>query len=252
MTSDHSYDKTDLLAYVTGSCSDIKRVLIEKHLLICDHCRAYCAGLEAERAAFLKDNPFQSTISLPAVAEKREKPFIGRQYYALAASLVLFVAAFFFYMASTRPADFRIKGTVCLKAFVQNYQGGIEKRQNGMYHPGEKIQFLYSCDAASRFVLLGIDTTGSITVYYPEKGDSSFTLESGQDIPLPNSIVLDAYTGNELFIGLFSKKPLFVPDVKNAVENAFVTARSIDSLSIKVGDAAVVRYPVTVLPGWEK
>lgn len=250
--ADHQFDKTDLLAYATGSCTDIKRVLIEKHLLTCDHCRAYYAGLEAERIAFLKDNPFQSTISLPAVAEKREKPFIGRPYYALAASLVLFVAAFYLYMASSRPAEFRIKGTVGLKTFVQNYQGGIEKRQNGMYHPGEKIQFLYSCDAANRFVLLGIDTTGSITLYYPEKGDSSVTLESGQDIPLPNSIALDDYTGRELFIGLFSKKPLFVPDVRNAVEKAFTGGRSIDSLPVKVRDAVVASYLLTVLPGGEK
>jgi hypothetical protein len=249
----HTFDKTDLLAYITGSCSDFRRVGIEKHLLECDSCRAYCVGLKAEQEAFLREYPFKETISLPVNVpgvEKKQHPlFAGQRYYALAASLLVFIAAAVFFMVETKHTDFRIKGSIGLKAFVQNREGGIEKREDRVFRTGEKVQFLYSCDAARCFILLSIDTTGAVTAYFPAQGDSSMTLESGQDIPLPNSIVLDEYTGRELFVGLFSKKPLFVPAVKAMVADAFAKSRSMDSLAIYGSGAILVNYPCTVLKG---
>jgi hypothetical protein len=254
--ADHAFDKTDLIAYVTGSCNDYRRAMIEKHLSGCGACRAYCAGLEKERDTFLREHSFETTISLPDISPKKEEPrrslFIGRRYYALAATLLVFVTVAFFIMPGMRPAGTRIKGSVGLKAFVQNRDGSVETRQNRVYRTGEKVQFLYSCGGAHFFTLFSIDSTGAVVTYYPAHGDSSVALESGQDIPLPNSIVLDEYAGRELFIGLFSKRALFVPAVRTMIADAFAAGRSMDSLSVQGTDAVIVNYACTVLPGGGK
>jgi hypothetical protein len=250
MMTDHTFSTTDLLSYFTGDLREEKRRAIEAHVASCASCRRFLVNLESEKSAFLADHPFDATVTLPKRQEPhRMLPFLRHQYYALAASLVLFVAAGYLYLASRPGTENRIKGDVGLKAFVQNSTGNIEKRRDRIYHTGEKIQFLYSCAVENRFVLLGIDTTGAITTYYPTAGDSSCTLERGADIPLPNSIVLDEYTGREAFLAVFSKKPLFVPEVKERLAALFARTRSIDSIDVKGNDAFAVNYVITVLPG---
>jgi hypothetical protein len=251
MTNDHAYDKTDLLSYFTGDARDEKRMAIEAHVASCASCRQYLAGLESEKSAFLETHPFETTVTLPSSqASRRVLPFVRRQYYALAASLMLFVAAGYLFMSSRTGPDYRIKGeTVGLKAFVQNLSGTIEKRGDRVYYSGEKIQFLYSCAEENRLILMGLDTAGTITTYFPSSQDSSITLERGADIPRPNSIVLDEYTGRELFLAIFSKKPLSVPDMRQRLASLFARTHSIDSVDIKENGAAMVRYFCTVAMG---
>jgi hypothetical protein len=249
---EHPFDKVDLLSYVTKSCGETKHHSIAAHLTSCASCRAYVENLERGKTAFLSALPFETTIALPErPVVKPAVLFFGRPLYALAASLVLFVGAGFLYMAGTRHGENRIKGETGLKVFVQNRAGAIEKREPRVYYTGEKIQFLYSCGADNRFILLSLDTTGAVTTYYPSEkaGDSSCALESGRDIPLPNSIVLDEYTGRELFIGLFSKKAFPVAAIKRRIAKMFAAARDLDSLDLKAIDATVITCACTVLQG---
>jgi hypothetical protein len=245
--TDHPFDKTDLIAYVTGSCAEVKRLAIERHLHTCDSCRAYCDGLASEKDAFLATHPFEETITLPT-RKATVIRFPVRQYVALAASLVICVASGFLYFANKSSNDYRIKGErVALKAYVQNRQGGIEKRKEQTYSPGEKIQFLYSCEAENRFLLLGIDAHGAVTQYFPAASDSSIDLERGRDLPLPNSIVLDDYTGREAFLGVFSRRPLYVPEVKKRLSDSYAATRSLDSVAIKGIDAVVLRFDCKIV-----
>jgi hypothetical protein len=254
MTTDHAFDKTDLLSYFTGGTGGEKCRLIEAHVSTCGSCRDYLSKLASEKSAFLARHPFESTMvpqapsSVPGRAT-HVVPFMRRRYYALAATLVLFLAAGYLSMNGRQGLENRAKGETCLKAFVQNHSGGIEKRSERIYYTGEKIQFLYSCAEANRLILLGIDTTGAMTSFYPAAGDSSCVLERGADIPLPNSIVLDEYTGREIFIAVFSKKPLNVFEVKRRVSASFAATRSLDSIDVKENNAVIVTYPVTVLQG---
>jgi hypothetical protein len=251
MINSHPYDKTDLLSYFTGGMTEEKRRAIESHAADCKSCRDYLSGLASEKSTFLAAHPFAATIKPEApVRTARVIPFVQRRYLALAAMLVLFVAAGYLSLSGRFAMENRIKGETGLKAFVQSRTGTIEKRRDRIYYTGEKIQFLYSCSEANSFILLGFDTTGAMTGYFPATGDSSCVLERGADLPLPNSIVLDEYTGRELFLAVFSKKPLSVPDVKQRLAASFAAHRSIDSLDIKnIGDAVVISYYLTVLQG---
>jgi hypothetical protein len=249
---EHPFDKIDLLSFVTGSASDITAAAIRSHLASCDSCRAYCSSLEAGKRSFLAANPFEQTITLPARSEpKRITAFFGAPLYALAATLVVCIGAGWLYLAQHGAPQMRIKGEAGLKVFVQNADGAVEKRQSMEFRTGEKIQFLYSCGAANRCILLSIDTTGTITTYFPADGDSSCALEPGQDLPLPNSIVLDEYTGRELFLGFFSGRPLSAGAVRRRVADAFSVSRSIDSLDLGGMAAAIITCPFTVRKGGE-
>lgn len=247
---EHPFDKTDLLMYSTGSCDETIKRSVAAHLPSCASCTAYVKSLETEKRFFLSALPFESTITLPErVPGKRALLFFRQPLYAIAATFVLFIGAGFLYTAGSRHGENRIKGETGLKVFVQNWAGTIEKREPRVFYTGEKIQFLYSCGADNRFILLSLDTAGVITTYYPSAGDSSSMLESGRDIPLPNSIVLDEYTGRELFIGLFSKKALSSTAIKQHIAGKFTAARSLDSLDLKGMDATVVTCACTVLKG---
>jgi hypothetical protein len=251
MKTGHPFDKTDLLSYFTGSMSDGTRRSIEAHASSCESCRNYLASLASEKSAFLESHPFEtSMMRQPLRAPGRVLPFVPRRYYALAATLVLFVAAAGYLSIAGRFAQqTRIKGETGLKAFVQNRSGSIEKRRERIYYTGEKIQFLYSCAEENRLILMGMDTTGAVTCYYPATGDSSCILERGADIPLPNSIILDEYTGRELFLAVFSKNPLYVPEVRQRAVESFAVHRSIDSIDVKENGIVVVPYLITVLAG---
>jgi hypothetical protein len=246
--SDHPFDKIDLLSYVTKSCDPARSDEIRRHLTSCSRCGDYCAIMEKEQADFAAELLFDTVIR-----ETRPRSNIVRfpavaRYYAIAATLVLCVGAGYRYMTGVnRVSDYRIKGETGLDVYVQNSRGRIEHRDNATFLTGERIQFLYSCGKENRFILMSVDTAGSITTYFPGIGDSSMTLESGQELPLPNSIVLDDYIGREVFLGVFSKKTLAVTDVKQRIAHTFAASHSIDSVTGTGSGMTTIRYTCTII-----
>jgi hypothetical protein len=247
---EHEFDKLELLSYEAGDCAQEKQDAIARHLASCGQCRAYLASLESEKAAFLQAHPFEETAARwNASQTSRWLFFSSRHVYALAATLVLFLGAGYLYMAGKTETGYRIKGETNLKIFVKNHGGDIEKRGRQEYFTGEKIQFLYSCGAKNNFALISMDTTGSATTYFPQAQDSSLALERGQDIPLPNSIALDEYTGRELFMGIFSEKRFFVPHLVERLKASFEKSHAIDSIGIDEKDLITVTFTLTVQQG---
>jgi hypothetical protein len=238
----HACDKIDLLNYVTGGVSEEKAALIRSHLNACASCREYCEALEREKQGFLAANPIDQVMDRPARLRNVIRfPALGR-YYALAASLVICIGAGYVYLNHTQTTDFRIKGETALRVFVLADDGTVEQRVNNTFTTGERIQFQYSCGLKNRFIMMSLDSAGSLTTFYPGTGDSAIVLESGQDIPLPNSIMLDEYTGPELFIGVFSEKPLLVPMVKGIIGKTFSPNTPLFSLKFSIPDAEVIVF----------
>jgi hypothetical protein len=242
----HPFDKIDLLNYVTGGAPDDKAALIRAHLEVCVSCREYSNAMERERHGFLAAHPIERIIDQPARPQNIIRfPAIAR-YYALAASLIICIGAGYIYLNHTQTPDSRIKGETSLKVFVQADDGRVEQRANNTFFTGERVQFLYSCGPKNRFILMSLDSAGSLTTFYPDTGDSAIALESGQDIPLPNSILLDDYTGPELFIGVFSKKPVAVAEVKRLVHATYSSGAPFGSQKLTIPDAEVVVFPCTI------
>jgi hypothetical protein len=114
---------------------------------------------------------------------------------------------------------------------VKGIDGTIEERASHRYYPGEHIQFIYSCSKRNRFMLFSLDEQGAFSTYLPAAGDSAITLPRGADLPLPNSILLDEYIGRELFIAVFSERPLAVPTVKSIILKQYAKAGSLDAVN---------------------
>ena len=195
------------MSYFVGDIDKDLSLRISEHLKVCPSCSDYIRKLETEKEAFLGIHPFKEIAF-------SEKPVQGNhlflrltpKIYSLAASLLLFIAAGYFFMQHTGPT-LRIKGEAGLKLFVKNVNGTIEKRAEQRYFPGEKIQFLYSCGGRNKFMLSSVDTSGTISQYYPSQGDSSVTLEPGQDIPCRTAFCWTAMWAKSSLSAFFPKSP---------------------------------------------
>jgi hypothetical protein len=248
----HVFDKVQLTSYFTGDIDNALFQKISEHVAACPSCKDYLHALKTEKETFLKTHAFED-IALPekTAGDNRLSFRIMPKIYGLAASFLVFITAGFFLLQHFEPGS-RIKGEVNLKLFVKNSFGAVEKRGEQRYYPGEKVQFLYSCGSRNKFMLFSIDTSGTISQYYPSQGDSSIGLEPGQDVPLPHSILLDSYIGKELFVGVFSEKTLYCPEIKRAVQASFDQSRSLDSISIFPANCTAVKYVLTVARGTVK
>jgi hypothetical protein len=245
---EHQFDKLELLSYHAGDVAAEKKAAMDRHVASCMQCRQYLASLDAEKSAFLAAHPFAQTAAQWNSKPGKRLVFVPRQVYALAASLILCLGAGYLYIKSMPEPGYRIKGETTLKVFVKNLKGDIEKRSTQNYVTGEKIQFLYSCGPKNQFALFSLDTAGGISTYFPASGDTSLSLERGQDIPLPNSIALDEYTGREVFIGVFSEKPFLASRVLEQLKASFAASRSIDFIALDRKDLSTVSILLTVLP----
>jgi hypothetical protein len=206
----------------------------------------YCYALEREQQEFLEKHPVKGVMNLqPKQVKIVRFPALAR-YYAIAASFILCIGAGYVYMTSLGNPGYRIKGKTELSAYVKTDDNRIEQRTNDTFFTGERIQFRYSSGSKNRFILMSIDTTGSMVTYYPGRGDSAIALEPGQGIPLPNSIVLDEYAGKELFVGVFAEKPVAVSLVKQRVRDAFSAKGKLDSFSLAIPNAEVVLFPCMI------
>ena len=87
-------------------------------------------------------------------------------------------------------------------------------------------------------VVLGIDTTGERFRYYPAEDEpSSIAIRADSSVQLPDLVEHELHPGPLAIYGVFSERPLAVPDV----ETALAASRPIE-------DASVVRVDVQVAP----
>ena len=245
----HIFNKIQLISYFIGDVGNDLSLKISEHLKICPSCSDYKIKLEGEKNAFLKTHTFEEVaFQEKSVSDNRLSFRIMPKIYSLEASFLVFITAGFFLLQHSDPGS-RIKGEVNLKLFVKNSSGAIEKRGEQRYFPGEKVQFLYSCGSRNKFILISVDTSGTISQYYPSQGDSSISLEPGQDVPLPHSILLDTYIGKELFVGVFSEKPLYCPAITKAAQASFDRSRSLDSISGFPANCTAIKYVLSIETG---
>jgi hypothetical protein len=245
----HIFNKIQLISYFVGDVDNDLSHKISEHLKICPSCSDYIIKLEGEKNAFLKTHAFEEiAFQEKSVGDNRLSFRIMPKIYGLAASFLVFITAGFSLLQHFEPGS-RIKGEVNLKLFVKNSSGAIEKRGEQRYYPGEKVQFLYSCGSRNKFILISVDTSGTISQYYPSQGDSSISLDPGQEVPLPHSILLDRYIGKELFIGIFSEKSMYYPAIKKVVKSSFDQSRSLDSISGFPANCTAIKYVLSVETG---
>jgi len=245
----HEFDTIDLMTYACGGCDKSASEVIEAHLTRCDRCRTLVESLKAENAQFIATYPFLAPPPKAGSLSTNRVAFRMRHAYAIAASIAILLTTGYFFHSQYSAPSYGIKGEEGLALFVQNARGVVEQRGAQRYASGERIQFVYSCGQRHHFMLFSADTTGAVTRYYPQAGDSSVVLEPGQGVPLTHSIVLDNYTGRELFMGIFSDKKLRADSVQQSIEAVIHRAKSLDSITIAGGGILMVKRYIIVERG---
>ena len=113
-----------------------------------------------------------------------------------------------------------------LQFFVRRESRTIPGAEGAVLQEGDRIGFKYWSGDNDYLVMLSIEESGQVTVYYPdgESGEDpgeSIRILRGRNIPLDGSVVLNDYVGRERFFALFSKEPLAVADVRALAVRSF-------------------------------
>lgn len=67
-------------------------------------------------------------------------------------------------------------------------------------------------------VVLSVDGTGAVTVFYPESGDRPEPIAGDGFVPLPGTVILDGAPGPEVFVAVFDRS---VSEARSEVERTF-------------------------------
>jgi len=119
---------------------------------------------------------------------------------------------------ATASDDIRIKGTSL--RFFRLRDGNVTPRVSGdLFRSGDALRFVVSNGMPMFFFLVGIEESGKVSPYYPFGGSESIRLDSGTDIALPNSLVLDDSRDTEYYVGLFTPAPLTFEQIRRAFED---------------------------------
>ncbi len=229
----------ELTSFVTKDLKEEKSEQIKKHLLVCSECSNKVNNLLDQQVSFLKDFPVPSETLGKKDNIIKISPSIWSKIIPIAAILIFTVSLSFYYYSSgsgqSGQLAYGLKGETGVTLVVQKNDNTIEERINHTYHPQEKIQIKYSTAEFLNIISLSVDTAGNIYTYCPENKDSSFIISKGSGIPLPNSITLDDYIGDELFITIFSKNRESVNDIKSVIINEFNKNKKLTDFNLDLG-----------------
>ncbi|MGK3992104.1 zf-HC2 domain-containing protein [Sorangium sp. So ce1024] len=225
---------------LAGELAPAEEQATRAHLDGCARCAGRFAALEAGRAAFLADPPplrlpAAPRATAPAVRRSRARALFPAVTAALGAAAAL--AAVLFSNRSPAPPvaprdddrgvgltpaepATRIKGSGGRIGFYVARGDVVSQGGPGeVVHPDDRLQFTYSTADAGYFALLSVDGARKASVYFPA-GDVAAPIQPGQDVPLPNSVVLDGTLGAEILYGLFCDAPVALEPLRAALESA--------------------------------
>lgn len=226
----HPFDSIELTSYVTGDISAEKRAKIEEHLGGCETCAVYVKQLQEEQKMFNSEMPYNGSVD---ETDTGILHFPKMKIISSIAALLIFAVSIQFTLrenVSIEQQTIALKGAEQISFFVENDTGGVEERDSDIYYPGERIQVCYSTVATAYLTLFSMDSNGTLSRFFPTSGTTSTKVEPGISLPLPHSIRLDSYIGEEKFIMVFSAEPLSIQDVEEKISFAF-QENQLDSLS---------------------
>lgn len=233
MNIEHPFDTLELTSFVTDDVSLEKETLIKEHLQECETCRTFVDTLKNEQASFLRELPFDEGAFNEKASEttlsedRKETSFFTFHKVVAVAALLVFATILSLYLpqpitTTEEPvAGNTLKGEDAFSLYVLEANGEIRQRDDETYYPGERIQVSYSSTAKEYLMLFSFDTSGTVSKFFPAYGDSSITIEIGGDIPLPNSIRLDNYVGEERYLLVLSKSALCANDFEKEIQKEY-------------------------------
>lgn len=168
---------------------------------------AHLAAVEAEKArvpAF--DFAAISARAATLDADKAREPRAANRSWALWLVPVLAVAAALLLVVRPPEPPNRTKGLADLDFLVLQNGQAVLGDPEGTYREGDRLQFAYRSAGQDRLLLLSVDGTGYVTVYYPDAGEEPVAIVPGERHVLDGSIILDDAPGPEVFVAFFGER----------------------------------------------
>lgn len=151
-------------------------------------------------------------------------------------SFAAMAAAVLFFAFPQLPGN-RLKGEVDLGFYVMRNGQVTMGDPDATVRPGDRLQFSYRSGQADRLILVSVDGTGRVSVFYPERGEEGVEVIPGERHVLDGSVELDAAPGPEVFVAFFGDWS--VTEARAAVTDAWA-AGELDALDDENSDVALL------------
>jgi hypothetical protein len=135
----------------------------------------------------------------------------------------------------------RVKGGTALELIVRHASGATEVAYSGLaIHPQEAIRFKLSHPTAGYVAIVGIDSAGRVTPYFPET-EHAAPIGAGTGQLLDGSVILDETLGPERLVAVDCRDPFpvrsAITEARAALEKAAYDPRRVGRLSLDCAQA---------------
>ncbi len=187
---------------------------LRAHLASCPSCQDKTTALEQDRAAFAAEVPFGAFRARHEEKKARRKSFFRLTWAMPTLTTAAALAGALLVIVGTEPDvdtpnDIRLKGDGVTVSFTVQEPGG----QTHLGSSGERLergtamQLAYDAGENTHVALLGLDSSGQVTVYFPEGGLALARVPAGSQGPFPFSLTLAPEIRGERFFAVYARGP---------------------------------------------
>jgi len=184
---------------------------VASHFKTCDQCTSELQALDQQQAQFLAEHPApQFRRAVMARAEKSASPWAAWfQPLRMGLMATAAVAATLVAVVALRPGrEVHFKGGAEKFEVVYERQGEVRlAAADAPLKQGDALRFFYRPSRAGYLMIVDVDSTRQLTVFFPSNGQDAAAVAPGSDEPLPGSIKLDATPGAEHLFAVFRTSP---------------------------------------------
>ncbi|MBL8941460.1 MAG: DUF4384 domain-containing protein [Archangium sp.] len=179
------------------------------HLPTCETCRSYVERLQVETQAFVNARPAERFVTQLQRRKPSRRPFV-----LLAVALAAAIALLVVFPGRSSPVLF--KGSL-LSISLKRGDVVSPLREGDTLREGDALRFSVKTERPGNAVVLNRDGRGKVTVVAPFNATAAQVVKEGTTV-LDDSAVLDAATGRETFVAVFSEKPFEVAPLVGQLE----------------------------------
>jgi hypothetical protein len=229
--------------YIAQELSGSEKNKLEEHFKECVVCNDYYANLHTEMQQFLRIHSFsefKGVHNKRLLLKKKHSyffDFLGKPFLAPALTMLLLVAVltpvFLKSGMFTNTSEIGYKGKSGISFICERNGNVFPGNPNDVFHENDKIQILYSSSKKQFISLASVDNKGKVSFYQPDQTSDHCSIETGigDQLAYPGGILLDASSGSELVVAIFSSGNLSCKKIRSEIYSRFSKNQSIEMLA---------------------
>ncbi|MEQ1501301.1 MAG: hypothetical protein ABMB14_03680 [Myxococcota bacterium] len=202
--------------YATGELTDAERSAVEARLD--DRARRHLAAVEASRSGVPAFDP--AALRRRADGARPANDAVGFRWLgfvgiaAMAAALLVAVGL----RGTTPDPTVRYRTGEQLEVYQLAGESLAPYAAGTPVGEDDVLGFQVTGPGHRGVVVLSVDGTGAVSVFYPASGDAPEPIDAETPLPLPGTVILDGAPGPEVFVAVFDRS---VPEARAAVARVY-------------------------------